>query len=205
MNFLKANKTQIPFKLQFFGEGEPTPEPNLNLKTYSHEEAEMVSTLKTAPKNQYKVGDSLYIDYEKLKASFDKTSSELASLKKQVQQKMTDEEKKAEEDKALREKVANYESQLENLTLEKSLTKNNLFSSEEAQNILKSKDNKSEMLESIMTLVSAKIEQAKKNAIAEFMQSSNVTGGIKTQNSADDEIIAMAKRASKTTQKSNFF
>lgn len=181
MNFLKANKTQIPFKLQFFGEGELTPEPNPNLKTYSQEE------------------------YEKLKASFDKTSSELASLKKQVQQKMTDEEKKAEEDKALREKVANYESQLENLTLEKSLTKNNLFSSEEAQNILKSKDNKSEMLESIMTLVSAKIEQAKKNAIAEFMQSSNVTGGIKTQNSADDEIIAMAKRASKTTQKSNFF
>lgn len=181
MNFLKANKTQIPFKLQFFGEGEPTPEPNPNLKTYSQEE------------------------YEKLKASFDKTSSELANLKKQVQQKMTDEEKKAEEDKALREKVANYESQLENLTLEKSLTKNNLFSSEEAQNILKSKDNKSEMLESIMTLVSAKIEQAKKNAIAEFMQSSNVTGGIKTQNSADDEIIAMAKRASKTTQKSNFF
>lgn len=181
MNFLKANKTQIPFKLQFFGEGEPTPEPNPNLKTYSQEE------------------------YEKLKASFDKTSSELASLKKQVQQKMTDEEKKAEEDKALREKVANYESQLENLTLEKSLTKNNLFSSEEAQTILKSKDNKSEMLESIMTLVSAKIEQAKKNAIAEFMQSSNVTGGIKTPNSADDEIIAMAKRASKTTQKSNFF
>lgn len=181
MNFLKANKTQIPFKLQFFGEGELTPEQNPNLKTYSHEE------------------------YEKLKASFDKTSSELASLKKQVQQKMTDEEKKAEEDKALREKVANYESQLENLTLEKSLTKNNLFSSEEAQNILKSKDNKSEMLESIMTLVSAKIEQAKKNAIAEFMQSSNVTGGIKTPNSADDEIIAMAKRASKTTQKSNFF
>lgn len=181
MNFLKANKTQIPFKLQFFGEGEPTPEPNPNLKTYSQEE------------------------YEKLKASFDKTSSELASLKKQVQQKMTDEEKKAEEDKALREKVANYESQLENLTLEKSLTKNNLFSSEEAQNILKSKDSKSEMLESIMTLVSAKIEQAKKNAIAEFMQSSNVTGGIKTPNSADDEIIAMAKRASKTTQKSNFF
>jgi hypothetical protein len=181
MNFLKANKTQIPFKLQFFGEGEPTPEPNPNLKTYSHEE------------------------YEKLKASFDKTSSELASLKKQAQQKMTDEEKKAEEDKALREKLANYESQLENLTLEKSLTKNNLFSSEEAQNILKSKDNKSEMLESIMTLVSAKIEQAKKNAIAEFMQSSNVNGGIPTPNSADDEIIAMAKRASKTTQKSNFF
>lgn len=178
MNFLKANKTQIPFKLQFFGEGEPTPEPKPNLKTYSHEE------------------------YAKLKASFDKTSSELASLKKQI---MTDEEKKAEEDKALREKVANYESQLENLTLEKSLTKNNLFSSEEAQNILKSKDNKSEMLESIMTLVSAKIEQAKKNAIAEFMQSSNVTGGVKTPNSADDEIIAMAKRASKTTQKSNFF
>nr|DAW58830.1 MAG TPA: Major head protein [Caudoviricetes sp.] len=178
MNFLKANKTQIPFKLQFFGEGEPTPEPNPNLKTYSHEE------------------------YAKLKASFDKTSSELASLKKQI---MTDEEKKAEEDKALREKVANYESQLENLTLEKSLTKNNLFSSEEAQNILKSKDNKSEMLESIMTLVSAKIEQAKKNAIAEFMQSSNVTGGVKTPNSVDDEIIAMAKRASKTTQKSNFF
>lgn len=181
MNFLKANKTQIPFKLQFFGEGDPTPEPNPNSKTYSHEE------------------------YEKLKASFDKTSSELASLKKQAQQKMTDEEKKAEEDKALREKLANYESQLENLTLEKSLTKNNLFSSEEAQNILKSKDNKSEMLESIMTLVSAKIEQAKKNAIAEFMQSSNVNGGTSTTNSADDEIIAMAKRASKTTQKSNFF
>ena len=181
MNFLKANKTQIPFKLQFFGEGEPTPEPNPNLKTYSQEE------------------------YEKLKASFDKTSSELASLKKQLQEKMTDEDKKVAEDMALREKLANYESQLENLTLEKSLTKNNLFSSEEAQNILKSKDNKNEMLESIMTLVSAKIEQAKKNAIAEFMQSSNVTGGIKTPNSADDEIIAMAKRASKTTQKSNFF
>lgn len=181
MNFLKANKTQIPFKLQFFGEGEPTPEPNPNLKTYSHEE------------------------YEKLKASFDKTSSELASMKKQLQEKMTDEDKKVAEDMALREKLANYESQLENLTLEKSLTKNNLFSSEEAQNILKSKDNKSEMLESIMTLVSAKIEQAKKNAIAEFMQSSNVNGGIPTPNSADDEIIAMAKRASKTTQKSNFF
>lgn len=181
MNFLKANKTQIPFKLQFFGEGEPTPEPNPNLKTYSHEE------------------------YEKLKASFDKTSSELASMKKQLQEKMTDEDKKVAEDMALREKLANYESQLENLTLEKSLTKNNLFSSEEAQNILKSKDNKSEMLESIMTLVSAKIEQAKKNAIAEFMQSSNVNGGIPTPNSADDEIIAIAKRASKTTQKSNFF
>ena len=75
-----------------------------------------IKRLQALPRVSIENGITYYIipqeEYEKLKASFDKTSSELASLKKQVQQKMTDEEKKAEEDKALREKVANYESQL---------------------------------------------------------------------------------------------
>ena len=31
MNFLKANKTQIPFKLQFFGEGEPTHQNQIQI------------------------------------------------------------------------------------------------------------------------------------------------------------------------------
>lgn len=185
MNLLKANKTHIPFNLQFYGEpgSEPSPNPTNepSSKTYSAEE------------------------YNKLKQSFDKVSSEVAALKKQAQEKLTNEEKKALEEKALQEKLAEYESQLEDLSLEKALTKNNLLTSEEAQTILAEKGDKAKMLSSIMVLFSTKIEEAKKNAIAEFMASSKVSGGAKTGNADNDEIIEMAKAASKKNVKSKFF
>ncbi len=185
MNLLKANKTHIPFKLQFFGEPGSDPNPNPtnepSSKTYSADE------------------------YNKLKQSFDKVSSEVAALKKQAQEKLTAEEKKALEDKALQDKLAEYESQLEDLNLEKALTKNNLLTSEEAQTILKQKGDKAKMLNDIMALFATKVVEAKKNAIAEFMASSKVSGGFPTDNAENSEIVEMAKAASKKNGKSKFF
>lgn len=51
-------------------------------------------------------------EYEKLKSQFDKTSSEIASLKKQLKDKQTEEEKKASAEKEKAEEIENIKKEL---------------------------------------------------------------------------------------------
>lgn len=152
---MKNKKPKI--NIQFFAsEGEPNPNEGQgkdNEKKYSNEE------------------------YEKLKNSFDKTSSELAELKKQLKAKMSEEEKKAELEKEKDERLKNYESKMEDYELKEELISTNIFTNEEIQKIIAKKESKKDLINGIVSLVGTKIEEAKKQAVAEFMRTSDGTGG----------------------------
>ena len=145
---------RLPLNIQLFAEpneggeggGEPTP------KTYTEEE------------------------YKKLKDSFDKSASELAEFKKRERERLTDEEKRVKEQE---EKDAEYESmksKIEDYELKNQLIKDNTFTSEEADSIIKEKADSSKMLGVIVSLINKKVEEAVKTAKADFMKSSDVDG-----------------------------
>lgn len=146
--------------IQFFAEGNEGKEDNggneggaPTPKTYSEEE------------------------YAKLKNSFDKTASELAELKKQLKSKMTEDEKKSEEQKEIDKKLKLYESKMEDYELKDELVAVNVFTNDEIQTIISKKESKKDLIKSIVELVNGKIEEAKKQAVAEFMRSSDGSGG----------------------------
>lgn len=141
--------------IQFFAEGDEGGEGNQGNppKTYSEE------------------------DYQKLKSSFDKTSSELAELKKQMKGKLSEDEKKAQEQEEINQKLRDYESKFEDFELKDELMKANIFTSDEVDKIVAKKESKKELLNSVISLVNQKIEEAKKTAVAEFMRSSDTSGG----------------------------
>ncbi len=160
-NKLKQMHSRFLFKkmsIQFFGEGDDngnggddgsggTPP-----KTYSEEE------------------------YQKLKNSLDKALKEVADAKKRERDKMTDDEKKAAEQEAINQRIKDYESKIEDFELKEELMKANVFSSEEIESIVSKKTSSKELLNEMVKIFSTKIENAKKQAVQEFMQSSDVTG-----------------------------
>ena len=185
---MKSETTQkfIPFNLQLFAEGEDgnggngggTPQP----KTYSEEE------------------------YNKLKASFDKTSSELAEAKKQAKAKMSEDEKKAQEQDEINKRLAEYESKFEDYALKEELLKGNIFTNEEIEDVIKQKNDKPALLKKIVELFNSKVENIKKEAVADFMKSSNVGGGNGNTNNSDKDVEAFIEskkndRTSKAREK----
>ena len=116
-------------------------------------------------------------EYAKLKNSFDKTASELAELKKQLKSKMTEDEKKSEEQKEIDKKLKLYESKMEDYELKDELVAVNIFTSDEIQTIISKKESKKDLIKSIVELVNGKIEEAKKQAVADFMRTSDGSGG----------------------------
>lgn len=157
-------KQFLNFKIQKFAEGgEPTP------KTYSEEE------------------------YLALKKRVDEMSTNEKNLKIQLKERMTDDEKKAQEQEALNQKLANYESQLENISVEKELLKGG-FTSEEITKIIESKGNNVSLATTISTIFQAKLEQEKKKWQQELSdQTKGVNGG---SNSGDEESYAVKKAKS---------
>ena len=147
-------------------------------------------------------------DYEKLKANFDKTSSEIAELKKQLKSKQSDEEKKAEEEKVKQEEFISMQNELKTLKLQKKLT----GAFEEAEvNDLSSLliegdiDKLADKLVALRNAFKTKIyEEAKK----EFQKSATLPGG-----SGDDkdtpevikDILAQKKKGGKTNARDYYF
>lgn len=150
----------IKFNLQFFGEGgEPQP------KTYSEEE------------------------YNKLKARVDEMSKNEKSLKQQLSEKMTEDEKKQDEANQLQQKLQQYESQLENITIEKELLKGG-FSNEEIEKILKEKGNNLSLATTISTIFKEKLEKAKKDWETDLI---NKTKGVEGGSEGNEESYAVKK------------
>lgn len=183
-------KKFIPLNIQLFAE----QEPNNNVdnggnggndnppKTYSQEE------------------------YNRLKASFDKASSELAEAKKQAKAKMSEDEKKAQEQDEINKKLADYESKFEDYALKDELMKGNVFTSEEIESIIKEKNDKPTLLKTMVSLFNKKVEDIKKQAVADFMKSSDVGGGSNDVKSAEKkEIEDLARASSKKKTQSKFF
>lgn len=174
---MKSETTQkrlIPLNIQLFAENEPNNDNGGNdggtndnpPKTYSEQE------------------------YLRLKASFDKASSELAEAKKQVKAKMSEDEKKAQEQDEINKKLADYESKFEDYALKDELMKGNVFTSEEIESIIKEKNDKPTLLKTMVSLFNKKIEDIKKQAVADFMKSSDVGGGNGSGNAIDKDVQA---------------
>ena len=115
-------------------------------------------------------------EYLKLKSSLDKALKEVSEAKKREREKMTDDEKKDEEQKAISQKLAEYESKFEDYELKEELMKANIFSSEEIDKIVGKKSVTKDMLNEMVKLFNVKIEDAKKEAVQKYMQSSDVNG-----------------------------
>ncbi len=166
---IETTRKMIPLNVQLFAEpnndnggngGGNDPQP----KTYSEEE------------------------YNKLKASFDKTSSELAEAKKREKAKMSEEEKKTQEQEEVNKKLAEYESKFEDYALKEELLKGNIFTTEEIDKVIKAKNDKPALLKTIMELFNSKVDNIKKEAVADFMKSSNVGGGHAKGNNSDQDV-----------------
>ena len=156
MNFVETQKMKLPLKIQQFSENDGNDnggDGGTPPKTYSEQE------------------------YFKLKASFDKASSELAEAKKQAKAKMSEDEKNAQEQEEIKNKLADYESKFEDYALKDELMKGNVFTSEEIESIIKEKNDKPTLLKTMVTLFNKKTEDIKKQAVADFMKSSDVGGG----------------------------
>lgn len=123
-------------------------------------------------------------EYLKLKTSYDKTASELANAKKQIKDKMSEDEQKAAAEEEKDQKFKDLQSKIEDYELKDELVRGNLFTSEEIDKIVSKKGNKKELINAIVGITNAKIEEAKKNAIADFMRSSDGKGTSGNKNSS---------------------
>ena len=162
-----TQKMKFPLNIQLFAEGDGEQGGNDNPpKTYSEQE------------------------YLKLKASFDKVSSEVADLKKQAKARLSEDEKKEQEQEEVNQKLAEYESKFEDYALKDELMKGNVFTSEEIESIIKEKHNKPTLLKTMVELFNKKVENIKKQAVADFMKSSDVGGGSGSGNAIDKDVQA---------------
>lgn len=169
--------------IQFFAEGDDGGTPP---KTYSQEEV-----------------DKLNAEMAKYKARVDELSKNEKKYKDEIKAKLSEEEKKAQEQEEINKKLADYESKFEDFALKEELVKLNTFTSEEIESIVKEKGDKVALLKTIGTLVTTKLEKAKKDAIAEYMRSSDVSGsgGSGAKNGDKDVEAYIQKNKQNTTSK----
>lgn len=157
---------KFKFNLQLFAEdgGEPNQEP---------------------PKQKY--SDE---EYEKLKASFDKSASELADLKKQLKTKMTDEEKKAEEEKARQVEFEKMQKELSTMKVKTKLA--GAFEEAEIEELsnLIIEGNVEKLVEKLVASRTAYKTKIYEEAKKEFQHSAKVPGG---GNSGNDEVPSVIK------------
>lgn len=125
-------------------------------------------------------------EYLKLKASFDKTSTEIADLKKQLKSKQTDEEKKAEEEATRQKEVDNLKREVATYKIQNTLQES--FEKEEVEKISKAiLDGDTDSL--VKTLVESRKAYKEKiyaEAKEEFSKSAKIPGG----NGGGDEDVS---------------
>ena len=141
-------------------------------------------------------------EYNKMKAAFDKASSELAEAKKKEKAKMSEEEKKKAENEEKAKEFESMKKELKQMKLSKSLSK--VFTeAEECENIVKAFLD--DDLEKVVELISKSQDNFRKKveeeAKSKFSKSAKVPGA----NSGDDggdssKIAAIAKKKSAKTE-----
>jgi flagellar biosynthesis GTPase FlhF len=122
-------------------------------------------------------------EYDKLKANFDKTSSEIAELKKQLKSKQSDEEKKAEEEESRKKEVDDLKREVATYKIQSSLQE--VFEKEETEKLIKPiLDNDVDTLvKNLVELRKAYKDKIYANAKEEFSKSAKIPGG-----NADDAL-----------------
>ncbi len=128
-------------------------------------------------------------DYDKLKASHDKISSEIAELKKQLRSKQTDEEKKAEEEKIKNQEIEAMKKDLATYKIKAEL--GDTFEGDEIEKLTKVlvEGNQEEIVKTLKEIVKAKKDKIYADAKKEFSQSSSLPGG----NGGKDDIPSNAQ------------
>ena len=189
---LQAKKKGLLFDLdiQLFAEPNPTEpgnEPNDD----------------NPPKQKY--SDE---DYLKLKANFDKTSSEIAELKKQIKSKQTDEEKKAEEEATRQKEMDDLKKEVATYKIKNALSES--FEKEEIEKISKAiiDGDVESLVKNLVDLRKAYKDKIYAEAKEEFSKSAKIPGG----NGDSDEIpaevqnyIDSKKARAKTNAHDHFF
>lgn len=185
-------RKKINFNLQFFAEGD----------TGANEGSETPSTTDGQQPTQQPSVDEV----EKLKARIAELSTQEKKLKTQLREKMSDEEKEKVANQERQQEIEGYKSRLEDYELKEELLKDGVFTSEEANTIISNKKSNKDLISSMSTLLKTKIEQAKKEAIAEYMRSSNITSSTSTttEDTEIDKIKAMASKYNRAKE-SKFF
>lgn len=140
-------------------------------------------------------------DYLKLKASFDKTSSDLADLKKQLKSKQTDEEKKAEEEATRQKEVDDLKREVATYKIQNSLQES--FEKEEVEKISKAilDGDVDSLVKNLVELRKAYKEKIYTQAKEEFSRSAKIPGG--NGGSSDDEDNPTVQNYLKSKQKSD--
>ena len=176
-----ARKWLFPLNIQLFAEG-------------GEGDNGQGGTDENPPKQKY--SDE---DYLKLKASFDKTSTEIAELKKQLKNKQTDEEKKAEEEATRQKEVDDLKREVATYKIQNSLQEG--FEKEEVEKISKAiLDGDVDSL--VKTLVDSRKAYKEKiyaEAKEEFSKSAKIPGG--NGDSGDDNDNAVVQAYLKGKQK----
>ena len=116
-------------------------------------------------------------DYLKLKGNFDKTASELAEIKKQLKAKLTDEEKKTEEEKAKQAEVENLKKELSTMRIKATLA--TAFSEDEIKGLtdLIITNDVEQLTAKLVEYRNAFKTKVYEDAKKEFSQSAGVPGG----------------------------
>lgn len=126
----------------------------------------------TPPKQKY--SDE---EYEKLKAMFDKEVSEKASLKKQLKDKQTEEEKKQTEEAEKKAQVEQMQKELSTLKIERKLASD--FDEEEIKELggLITSGDTDKLVDALVKIRQAYKKKVLEEAKAEFSKSADLPGG----------------------------
>jgi len=116
-------------------------------------------------------------DYLKLKANFDKTSSEIAELKKQIKSKQTDDERKAQEEAEKQQEMDNLKKEVATYKIEKTLLES--FDKEEVEKLSKAivDNDVDSLIKSLVEIRKAYKDKIYNEAKEEFSKSSKIPGG----------------------------
>ena len=181
-------KLLLPLNIQLFadgdggngGDGGNPPAP----KTYSEEE--------------YK---KLQDELGKMKASFDKASSDLADEKKKNKAKMSEDEKKKLEDEEKDKKFKEMETELNKLKLKNSLSKT--FEESEIEGIVEAivSNDTAKLAELIVKSHEEFKKKTMEEAKKEFSKSSNIPGGSGDGKDDDEETKKISELAKQQSAK----
>lgn len=121
--------------------------------------------------------DKLLKQYEAQKNRIDELTKNEKEYKKQIADKQTDEEKKAQENQEILDRLAEYENKYEDMSIERELVASG-FEEDEVQQYIKVKNDKVALAKQVSTIIKKKLENAKKQWEQELLQKTKgVNGG----------------------------
>lgn len=137
--------------------------------------------------------------YEKTKAEKDKASKEASDYKKQLKDKMTDDEKKANDELEREKQINEIIKENKRLKLSNSLSKDNVLSNEEIETLVNARysDNDGEFADALIKLVKSKLEKQKTDITNEYKKNPKLPSG-SNDGSKNDDITNMAKEIAKS-------